>query len=303
MVYPQVRTVVYTQGYTESYPIYTESHQVMKTFHLHLVSDSTGETVSSVSRAALSQFDNVDADEHTWTLVRTRSQMEKVVIGIQNNPGMVLYTIVDKKLRDMLKAECLKMNIPCVPVIAGIVSEMATYLQVESSDMPGRQHELNEEYFSRVEAINYALAHDDGQSHWDLEDADIVLLGVSRTSKSPTCIYLAYRGYKAANIPYVMGCPLPAGIENLKKPLMVGLTIDVERLLQIRRTRLQSLKQDDETNYIDLDHVQKEILESRRFYMQNRWPIIDVTRRSVEETAAQIIQLHQKKLEKSIEGV
>lgn len=275
----------------------------MKSFHLHLVSDSTGETVSSVSRAALAQFENIDAVEHSWTLVRTRVLMEKVIEGIRNNPGMVLYTIVDKKLRDMLKAECLQMNLPCIPVIAGIVSEMATYLQVESSEVPGRQHELTEEYFSRVEAINYALAHDDGQSHWDLEDADVVLVGVSRTSKSPTCIYLAYRGYKAANIPYVMGCPLPPELETLKKPLMVGLTIDVERLLQIRRTRLQSLKQDEQTNYIDLEMVQKEIAESRKFYMQHRWPIIDVTRRSVEETAAQIIQLHQKRLQKTIEVI
>lgn len=272
----------------------------MKTFHLHLVSDSTGETVSSVSRAALAQFDGVDAEEHSWTLVRTRALMEKAIAGITNNPGMVLYTIVDQKLRDMLKAECQKMSIPCIPVIAGIVSEMATYLQINASDMPGRQHELNDEYFSRVEAINYALAHDDGQSHWDLEDADIVLVGPSRTSKSPTCIYLAYRGYKAANIPYVMGCPLPPSLETLRKPLMIGLTIDVERLLQIRRSRLQSLKQEEETNYIDIDLVKKEIAESRKFYMQHRWPIIDVTRRSVEETAAQIIQLHQKRLEKAL---
>lgn len=272
----------------------------MKQFHLHLVSDSTGETVSSVSRAVLAQFDNVDPDEHIWSLVRTKAQMERVITGIRNNPGMILYTIVDKQLRDMLKAECLKIGVPCVPAISGIVSEMASYLNVETSAMPGRQHELNDEYFSRVEAINYALAHDDGQAHWELEDADIVLVGPSRTSKSPTCIYLAYRGYKAANIPYVKGCPLPPELEGLKKPLLVGLTIDVERLLQIRRTRLQSIHQDEETNYTDIEEVKKEITESRRFYMQNRWPVIDVTRRSVEETAAQIMQLHQKRLEKML---
>lgn len=272
----------------------------MKQFHLHLVSDSTGETVSSVSRAAIAQFDEVEADEHIWSLVRTKSQMERVITGIQTHPGMVLYTIVDKRLRDQLKAECLKMNVPCIPAIAGIISEMANYLQVETSNMPGRQHELNDEYFSRVEAINYALSHDDGQAHWELEDADIVLVGPSRTSKSPTCIYLAYRGYKAANIPYVKDCPLPPSLETLKKPLLVGLTIDVERLLQIRRTRLQSLKQDEHTNYIDMDEVKKEIAESRRFYMQHRWPIIDVTRRSVEETSAQIIQLHQKRMEQKL---
>lgn len=274
----------------------------MKQFHLHLVSDSTGETVSSVARAVMAQFEAVEPDEHIWSLVRTKAQMERVMIGVRNNPGIILYTIVDKQLRDMLKAECLKMGIPCVPAIARVITEMANYLDVKSSNLPGRQHELNDEYFGRVEAINYALAHDDGQAHWELDDADIVLVGPSRTSKSPTCIYLAYRGYKAANIPYVKDCPLPPELETLTKPLVVGLTIDVERLLQIRRTRLQSLKQEEETNYIDIEEVKKEIAESRRFYMQHRWPIIDVTRRSVEETAAQIMQLHQKRLEKSIDA-
>ena len=272
----------------------------MKHFHLHLVSDSTGETVSSVSRAALAQFDAVEPEEHIWSLVRTKSQMDRVLAGVHANPGIVLYTIVDKKLRDLLKAECLKIGVPCVPVIARVVTEMATYLQIESSNLPGRQHELNESYFSRVEAINYALAHDDGQAHWDLEEADIVLVGVSRTSKSPTCVYLAYRGYKAANIPFVAGCPLPPELETLTRPLIVGLTIDVERLLQIRKTRLQSLKQEEHTNYIDLEQVQQETQEAKRFFTQRRWPQIDVTRRSVEETAAQIMQLHQKRLDKSL---
>lgn len=283
--------MTYGQSYTQGR---------MKYFHLHLVSDSTGETVSSVSRAAIAQFDDIDPEEHVWSLVRTKAQMERVITGIRNNPGMVLYTIVDKQLRDQLKAECLKIGVPCVPAIAGIIKEMANYLNAKTSNLPGRQHELNDEYFSRVEAINYALAHDDGQAHWELDDADIVLVGPSRTSKSPTCIYLAYRGYKAANIPYVKGCPLPPELETLKDPLVVGLTIDVERLLQIRCSRLLSLKQDEETNYTDIEEVKKEITESRRFYMQHRWPVIDVTRRSVEETAAQIMQLHQKRLEKRL---
>lgn len=273
----------------------------MKFFHLHLVSDSTGETVSSVSRAALAQFETVTPEEHIWSLVRTKAQMERALVGIRANPGMVLYTIVDKQLRDMLKAECLKIGVPCVPVIARVVTEMATYLGVQTSNLPGRQHELNDEYFSRVDAINFALAHDDGQANWELDDSDIVLVGVSRTSKSPTCIYLAYRGYKSANIPFVAGCPLPPALETLTKPLIVGLTIDVERLLQIRKTRLQSLKQEEHTNYIDLEQVQAEIQESKRLFAQKRWPTIDVTRRSVEETAAQIIQLHQKRLDKEID--
>lgn len=275
----------------------------MKQFHLHLVSDSTGETVSSVSRAALAQFEDVDADEHIWSLVRTKAQMERVMDGIKAHPGMVLYTIVDKKLRDTLKAECQRLGVPCMSAIAGIISEMAGYLQEETSNQPGRQHILTDQYFDRVEAIDYALTHDDGQVHWELEEADVVVVGPSRTSKSPTCIYLAYRGFKAANIPYVKGCPLPPSLDTLKNPLIVGLTIDVERLLQIRKTRLVSLKQDEHTNYIDIDEVKKEIAESRKYYMQRRWPIIDVTRRSVEETAAQIIQLHQKRMEKQREGI
>lgn len=270
----------------------------MKQFHLHLISDSTGETVSSVSRAALAQFEEVEPVEHIWSLVRTKAQMEKALAGVRAHPGLVVYTIVDKKLRDIMKAECANLGVPCVSAIAKVVKEMSAYLGEETTNLPGGQHELNENYFSRVSVIDYALAHDDGQAHWELEDADIVIVGVSRTSKSPTCIYLAYRGYKAANIPYVMGCPLPENLTSLKKPMVVGLMIDVERLIQIRRTRLQSLKQEDETNYIDLEQVEKEIQESRKFFMQHRWPMIDVTRRSVEETAAQIIQLYQKRQEK-----
>lgn len=271
-----------------------------KHFYLHLVSDSTGETVSSVSRAALAQFEGVEHEEHMWSLVRTPLQMERVVSGIRTHPGVVFYTLVDPKLRDTLKAECLKLNVPCIPVLATVVAELASYLGMESSVQPGRQHALNEEYFSRVEAINFALAHDDGQGQWELEDADMVLVGVSRTSKSPTCVYLAYRGFKAANIPYVMGCPLPENLEHLKKPLIVGLTIGTDRLLQIRKTRLQSLKQEADTNYVDGDLVEQEIEESRKLFRKHRWPVIDVTRRSVEETAATIMQYFQERYEKRL---
>jgi [pyruvate, water dikinase]-phosphate phosphotransferase / [pyruvate, water dikinase] kinase len=274
----------------------------MKEFHLHLVSDSTGETVSSVARAAVVQFDGVEAHEHVWPLVRTSGQLDKVIAGIDAHPGVVMYTLVDKNLRDILKAECLKRSLPCMPVLAHIIAELSAYLGVESSMLPGRQHELDDKYFSRIDATNYTLAHDDGQATWDLQDADIVLVGVSRTSKSPTCMYLAHRGFKAANIPYVGGCPLPPELETLKRPLIVGLTIDVERLIQIRRTRLQSLKQDDNTNYIDMEKVQQEILESRRLFQRHRWPVIDVTRRSVEETAATIIQYFHERMEKQLHG-
>ncbi len=270
----------------------------MKNFNLHLVSDSTGETVGSVARAALVQFDNVEPEEFLWTLVRSKSQMDKVIEGIAQNPGPVLFTLVDSAIRDQLKMECAKRNLPCIAVIAGVVSELSGYLGQETHASPGKQHELNEEYFTRVDAINYALAHDDGQGHWDLEEADIILVGVSRTSKSPTCVYLAYKGFKSANIPFVIDCPLPPSLEELKKPLIVGLTINPERLLQIRKTRLQSINQEMDTNYVDMEYMEREIAQSRKLFQKNRWPVIDVTKRSVEETATTIIQYFKKHREK-----
>ncbi len=271
----------------------------MKTFNLHLVSDSTGETVGSVARAALVQFEDVEAEEFSWTLVRSKSQLEKVLEGIKENLGAVMYTLVDSNLRDILKKECAKLGVPCIEILAGVVSELSTYLGIESHARTGKQYELTEDYFTRMDAINYALAHDDGQAHWEMEQADIIILGVSRTSKSPTCMYLAYKGYKAANIPLVLDCPLPQGLEELKKPLIIGLTINYERLQQIRKSRLQSLNQEQETNYIDIEYMQREIAEARKLYSKHKWPVIDVTKRSVEETAATIVQYlkkHQEKL-------
>lgn len=274
----------------------------MQKCNLHLVSDSTGETVSSVARAAFVQFDNVEPEEFSWTLVRTRPQLEKVIEGIKENPGVVLYTLVDDGLRDILKMECAKRGLPCIAVLANVVTEISSYLGVKSHAMPGKQHAMDEDYFSRVDAINYALAHDDGQAHWELEEADVVLVGVSRTSKSPTCVYLAYKGYKSANIPFVLDCPLPPTLEGLKKPLVVGLTINPERLQQIRKTRLQSLNQEGDTNYIDMEYMQREVSESRKLFAKNKWPVIDVTKRSVEETAANILQHLKKHQEKQEEG-
>lgn len=263
----------------------------MKQFHLHLVSDSTGETVSSVARAALAQFDALDPEEHIWSLVRTRSQLEKVIAGIEEKPGAVLYTIADDGLSRQLEEACRNMKIPVMPIIREVVSMFTSWLGEKVHAEPGKQHRLDQEYFSRVDAINYALAHDDGQSHWDIEDADVVLIGVSRTSKSPTCMYLAFRGYKAANVPFVPGVPMPETIEQLKKPLLVGLTVGVERLSDIRKVRLASMKAEDNTTYVDQESISAEITEARKYFSRLRCPVVDVTRRSVEETAAYIITL------------
>lgn len=209
-----------------------------------------------------------------------------------------MFTLVNKDIRDHLRKECQKRKVPCIPVLGPIIKEFSLFLDEKAMNRPGSQHELSDDYFERVEAINYTLAHDDGQAHWDLEDADMVLVGVSRTSKSPTCVYLANRGFKVANIPFVKGCPLPENLRGLRQPLVVGLTISLDRLLQIRKTRLLSINQNEETNYIDSEEVKKEIEEARRLFRDCSWPVIDVTRRSVEETSALIIQYRHKQLEK-----
>lgn len=271
-----------------------------KPFHLHLVSDSTGETVNSVARAALAQFDHVSPIEHVWPLIRTRGQLEKVIASIDTSPGVVMYTLVDATMREMLRAACAQRGLPCIPILSHVVRELSNYLEIEAAGSPGSQHELGEHYFSRIDAINFALEHDDGQATWNLEKADIVLVGVSRTSKSPTCVYLAHRGFKAANVPYVPGCPLPDNLMTLSQPLVVGLTISGERLIDIRTSRLQSLKQDLDSDYVNMEHVRDEIEQAKRMFRQLGWPVIDVTRRSVEETAAHIIQYRQRQVEKRV---
>lgn len=271
----------------------------MNFFHLHLVSDSTGETVSSVARAALAQFEGVEVEEHSWSLIRTKGQVDKALEGIRHKPGFVMYTMADKTLRRYFKDGCAKMNIPCTSVLSKTIYDLSNYLDIKATTkQPGKQHELDEEYFSRVEAINFALAHDDGQSVWDLEEAEIVLIGVSRTSKSPTSMYLAFRGYRSSNVPYVPNVPLPEVLFRLKKPLIVGLTIGPEVLLQIRRNRLLSINSTDETSYTDLDTIKEELLEARKLFTKYNWPVIDVTRRSVEETSATIIQHFQHRRDK-----
>jgi [pyruvate, water dikinase]-phosphate phosphotransferase / [pyruvate, water dikinase] kinase len=264
-----------------------------RVINLHLVSDSTGETLSSVSRAVLSQFEDVDSNDFIWPLIRTKSQIEKVKESITKNPGIVLYTIMEDDLIENLKNHCYQLQIPCIPVLSRIINEFSNYLGLNISQTIGRQHLLDSEYFSRVEAINYTINHDDGQSSWDLYDADIIIIGVSRTSKSPTSVYLSCRGYKTANVPFVDIKTIPENIYDLKKPLIVGLTINPEKLIQIRQSRLALLGQDIDSDYIDVEAVKVEIAESRKLFSKLNCSVIDVTKRSVEETAAKIVQLYQ----------
>ncbi len=270
-------------------------------YHLHLVSDSTAETVSSVARASIAQFDGVEVEEHTWPLVRTKAQVDKVLKAIREKRGFVMYTMADKHLRKHLKSNCEEMGVPCVSAIARMITALSEFMDKKTTfHKPGRQHELDEDYFNRVEAINFALTHDDGQSVWDLEESDIVLIGASRTSKSPTSMYLAYRGFRAANVPYVTGVPLPDAVYKLKTPLVVGLTISPDVLVQIRKNRLLSINENKATDYTDIDRVKGELIEVRKIFTKYNWPVIDVTRRSVEETTANIIQMYEKR--KSTQG-
>lgn len=266
-----------------------------KRINLHLISDSTGETLSSVSRAVLSQFENVESNDFYWPLIRNKFQLEKVMEAITKDPGIVLYTILQDDLTELLKNHCYELQVPCIPVLSRIITEFSNYLGMNMSHTIGRQHILDEEYFSRVEAINYTLNHDDGQSTWDLYDADIVIIGVSRTSKSPTSVYLSCRGYKTANVPFVTIDTIPDTLYDLKKPLIVGLTINPEKLVQIRQSRLTSIGQDAKTDYIDVESVKNEIAESRKLFSKLNCVTIDVTQKSVEETAARIIQLFRDK--------
>ena len=269
----------------------------MKTFHLHLVSDATGETVSILARACLVQFDNIQTTEHLWPMIRSEAQVKQVLASIEENSGFVICTLVNEKTRLMLEKGCRQLYTPCISVLDSIVDALASHLNAKVHARPGRQHVMDAEYFSRIEAMHFALSHDDGQSTWDLDEADVVLLGVSRTSKTPTSIYLANRGVKTANIPIVPGCSIPEEIFNTQNPLIIGLTKDPKRLIEIRRQRLRILNQDENTDYIDLEMVSKEINDARRLFSKYDWPVINVSRKSIEETAATILQLFNKRQE------
>ena len=263
----------------------------MEKFHLHMVSDATGETVQSVARACLVQFEKIKPTESLWTLVRTEGQVEKVISGIEANPGFVLYTLVDAKVRTKLQDACRRIQVPCISVLQPIMAAFGGFLNIEQQARPGRQHLLDNEYFARISAMDFAMSHDDGQGTWNLEEADVVLVGVSRTSKTPTCIYLANRGIKAANIPIILGMEVPDELFSLTHPLVVGLVKETGSLVQVRRNRLRMLNEGDSSEYADPDAVAEEVKFANRIIAGPGWPVIDVTRRSIEETAASIMQM------------
>jgi regulator of PEP synthase PpsR (kinase-PPPase family) len=261
-------------------------------FHLHLVSDSTGETLITVARAVSAQYVNAAPVEHVYPAVRTNKQLDRVLADIEASPGVILYTLLDQPLIGRLEDKCLELGLPCLSVLGPVLRLFQSYLGAESTHKIGAQHILNADYFKRIDALNYTMMHDDGQLADDLENADVILVGVSRTSKTPTSIYLANRGVKTANIPLVPGMPPPPALETVRRPLVVGLFASPERIVQIRQNRLLGLNvHRDDDQYIDRQAVAEEIAFSRRLCGKHDWPLIDVTRRSIEETAAAIMSL------------
>ncbi len=267
----------------------------MTRVHVHLVSDATGETVLSVGRAAIAQFEDVEAVEHVWTLVRSPRQVDRILKALESCPGIVIFTLVSTARRDQLVGGCQGLGVLCVPVLDPVLGALSSYLDQPIKGQPGGQHTLNADYFAKVDAIQFVVRHDDGQSPHDLDDADIIVVGVSRTSKTPTCFYLANRGIKAANVPIVPGMAPPEELLQATRPLVVALSQNMERLVQVRRNRMRMLHQAGESDYIEPDSVRRELAAARRLYEERGWPVIDVTRRSVEETAAAILQVYQER--------
>jgi len=265
----------------------------MARLHLHLVSDSTGETLESIVKAGLGRFEGADTIKHFWPMVRSEGHLDRVIEEIVKRPGLILYTLVTGAVRARLEHRCVALGLPSVSVLDPIIDALAGFLGTTAVTRPGRQHVMDAAYFQRVDAINFTMVHDDGAGAENWEEADIVLAGVARSSKTPTSIYLANRGYKTANIPLVPQSPPPPSLFRLKKPLVVGLTNSPERLIAIRRNRLLTLGQAPDTDYVDVATVTAEVAFARRLFADHDVPVIDVTRRSIEETAAAIINLVQ----------
>ena len=269
----------------------------MNRLHLHLLSDSTGETLEMIAKACLSQFDEVETIKHFWPMVRSEGHLDRVIDEIERRPGLVLFTLANNAVRRELEQKCRRKGIPAVSALDPVIDALTVALGQQAKARPGRQHALDEAYFARVDAIQFTIAHDDGIGWENWEEADVVLAGVSRTSKTPTSIYLANKGYKVANIPIVPESPPPLALFSLTHPLVVGLTTNADRLIQIRRNRLLSLNQAPETDYVDEESVMAELAYARRLFADQGWPVIDVTRRSIEETAFAIVKLVNQRLE------
>ncbi len=271
-------------------------------FHLHLVSDSTGETLEAIVSAALVQFEGVNVYKHYWPLVRCAMQMERLMEDISEQPGLVMYTLVNTEIRETLERCCMDKNLPVLSILDPVINLLGSYFGQKASHKPGRQHTMDAHYFQRIDALHFTMAHDDGVLVEDVDQADIVLVGVSRSSKTPTSIYLANKGYKTLNVPFVPGCAMPHELDNLQNKFVIGLTTSAERLVQIRTNRLRSINENEEAVYTDREHILSEIKECRRYCTDRGWQTIDVTRRSIEESAAAILNRYYSWLETQPKG-
>jgi regulator of PEP synthase PpsR (kinase-PPPase family) len=271
---------------------------VDRKFHIHLVSDSTGETLNAMVNAALAQFEGVDVQLHSYALVRSQHQLDRALDHIAVAPGQVFFTLANVALRQRLVARCDSMLVECLDILEGPVTTLRSFLGKAETHKVGRQHEVDQRYLNRIEALNFTIQHDDGQSLDTIGEAEVILVGASRTSKTPTCVYLAIRGVRAANIPLVPGMKLPEILLKAEKPLVVGLWVSPDRLVQVRRNRLNSMGEERDTNYVDLESVRAEIAVTRKLFEQQDWPAIDVSRRSIEETAAAVTNVLAERQEK-----
>jgi regulator of PEP synthase PpsR (kinase-PPPase family) len=274
----------------QSPSLHSEKH-----FHLHLVSDASGETLTTIAKAAVVQLAHAKPSRHMHPLVRNARQLHKVIEQIEASPGIVLYTLMNPELARLLESRCAELGLPCVPVLAPVLKAFEDYLKMPSRHVVAGQHMLDADYFRRIEAMDFTLAHDDGQSAGDLDSADIVLVGASRTSKTPTCIYLANRGYKSANVSLVRDIPPPPNLAGLRQPLVVGLIASPERIADIRKNRMLSMNSGNLEGYVDAELIKQEMALTRRLCAQHRWPLIDVTKKSIEETAATIIAMTEER--------
>lgn len=270
----------------------TEQQTPRKSFHLHLVSDASGETLSMIAKAAAVQYSMIRAIHHAYPLVRTHKQLAEVIEKIEANPGIVLYTIINAELGQELQRQCRRLGLPCIAVLEPVLNAFSAYLGTPSKPVVAGQHALDAEYFRRVDAMQFSMLHDDGQSTETLNEADIVLVGVSRTSKTPTSIYLANRGYKTANVSIVPDIPVPAALEKTSAPLVVGLIASPERIAEIRRNRVMTFNDGRLQDYVDKERIKEELAFTRRLCHRHGWPVIDVSRSSIEETAAAIIRMY-----------
>lgn len=261
-------------------------------FHLHLVSDSTGETLTTIAKAASVQYPQIRAIEHVYPLVRTERQLDRVLQEVKSAPGVVLYTIVDRDLTNTLEKRCRELQVPSLHVLEPIMKVFESFLGAPHTPVVAGQHTLDADYFQRIDALNFTMAHDDGRLPNDLSEADIIILGISRTSKTPTSIYLAQRGFKTSNVPLVPLVPLPQQLQQAEGVFVVGLVASPDRIAEIRRNRVRFLADRDMGTYVDREEIAREVRDSRRLFAKHGWPVIDVTRRSIEETAATIIKLY-----------